>query len=208
MSKHLPLAALLACIALAGCGDTPGGQAVTGPSELPASMMAPIDELSPGDGGYGEGGEEIGGGTGGTTVPPFNPPFRPYIFAANLAPAPLTSSLYYECGQVTHAFWGFSNDVTQGTVIYLTGVVAPGTVMHWGIYNQAGQLVREHWTQKSRDNCVVHHEPEGVSTAGMAPGYYYLYASYVQLANIYAQETWAGHQQSTVGKFVGPLRVR
>lgn len=205
MPKHFPLAALLACVALTAC-DIPGEQPVTGPDPSHVYNVAPIDE---GGGGCCEGG---GGGDdgsgGGSTVPPFNPPAPPFIFANDLTHVLLTSSLLQSCGQIPHPFWGFSYDVTQGTVIYLSGVVAPGTQMHWGIYNQAGQRVADHMTRPSGDNCVVAHEPEGFSTAGLAPGYYYLYASYVRLVTLTIHDWYSGYQNSVVGKYVGPLRVR
>lgn len=194
-SLRLAMAVLAAATLTAACSE--GVVDSRSAENTTISRQIPIDD---------EGGGGWGGG-GGTTIPPFNPPAPPYIFAGNLtAPGPLVG--YYQCGQVTHAFWGFSNDVTAGTIIYLTGVVAPNTPMHWGIYNQYGQLVRDHWTQNSRDNCVVHHEPEGVSTAGLAPGYYFLYASYVQITNSVGIESSYGWTQSTLGKYVGPLRVR
>lgn len=197
MPRYLALVGLLSCLALPAC-DSP----TLSPGGTPVYNLPPPGEDDPGGGG--------GGGGGGETVPPFNPPPRPFIFASDLvAPAPPgPPGAIFSCNQVTHPFWGFSNDVTQGTTIYLTGIVVPHTSMHWGIYNQAGQKVRDHWTQNSRDNCVVHHEPEGVSTAGLAPGYYYLYSSYVQIVNQFGQETFSGYALSTTGKYVGPLRVR
>lgn len=198
MNRYLAFAGLFACLSLAAC-DGSAGNPVSGPSGPPVYNVPP-----PGDDDGGGG----GGGGGGEPIPPFSPPPQPFIFASDLTtPAPPGGGIYH-CEQIPHAFWGFSNDVVQGTIIYLTGVVVKNTPMHWGIYNQAGQLVREHWTQNSRDNCVVHHEPEGVSTAGLAPGYYYLYASYVKIVNDYGQDTYTGYAQSTTGKYVGPLRVR
>jgi hypothetical protein len=113
---------------------------------------------------------------------------------------------------VTHPFWGlgstFNNDITVGTTIYVSGIVVPGTQMNWGIYDQFGNQVKTHLTQNSRSNCVVHHEPEAISTAGMAPGYYYLYASYNGLTNYTPQQTSAGYTTPFGGRYVGPFRLR
>jgi hypothetical protein len=184
------------------------------PQEIRRMPLEPLDPIDLGDGGDGGGGGETGGGEtgGGTpTVGPFNPPPRPYLFAPNL-PVHLAGpgGTWLSCGQITHAYWGFGNDVTRGTVIYVTGVVVPHSRMNWGIYNQAGQLVKTHLTREAGSNCVVAHEPEGVSTADLAPGYYYLYASYNGLSPVGAGpwESSGGYAFGIPGKYVGALRVR
>jgi hypothetical protein len=119
---------------------------------------------------------------------------------------------WYECGQVTHVFWSlgstWSEDITRGTTLYVTGVVVPRTRINWGFYNAAGQRVKTHLTQPARDNCVVHHEPEAVSTWDLTPGYYYLYASYNGLEYYYGVESSFGYAMGYVGKYVGVLRIR
>lgn len=182
---------------------------------LSPDIDQPIDDG--GGGGVGDdGGGGGGGGTGGgSTGPgPFSPPPPPYYQAPNL-PNYLGGSggVLYSCGQITHPIWSigntFDNDIPVGTTIYVSGVVVPGTKMNWGIYDQWGNQVRTHLTQPARSNCVVHHEPEYVSTYGLAPGYYYLYASYNGITggpgSIY--ETSYGYAAGFTGKYVGPLRL-
>lgn len=166
-----------------------------------------------GDGGYGGG---YGGGEtgGGTTTEPFNPPIRPFFSALNLvAPypdGPRTNGQPFTCNQVTHPFFGvgsgFTQDITQGTNIELAGVTAAGKNMHWGFYDTAGQLVKERWTGNATAQCVVNQI--SVSTADLAPGYYYLYASYVGLFTFTGQETFAGNQQAVIGRYVNVIRIR
>jgi hypothetical protein len=205
------LAVLSATAMLAACDH--GVVDSRAPQGGTSRHMAIIDQpIDPGDGG---GTIDPGtGGGGGTTTPPpavapFAPPPPPFIFASGL---PLYFSgpggVQLQCGQVTHAFWGFSNDVTQGTPIYVTGVVVPSSRMNWGIYNQSGQLVKTHLTQPAHSNCVVYHEPEAVATYDMAPGYYYLYASYMGLSNFPPFESSFGYILGIQGKYIGALRVR
>jgi len=213
--KHLVrtvVPAILLAAIVSACDE-----GVTSPARTPgqiSGMMAepdqPIDPIDPGDGGGG-GYTDPGTGGGTTTSDPFNPPPRPFIFAQSL---PLYLSgpggTWLSCGQITHAFWGFSNDVTRGTVIYVTGVVVPHSRMNWGIYNQFGQLIKTHLTNESGSNCVVAHEPEGVATYDMAPGYYYLYASYNGLSSAGGGtlESSGGYVVGIQGKYVGALRIR
>ncbi|HEX8362371.1 MAG TPA: hypothetical protein VF613_19790 [Longimicrobium sp.] len=202
-SVRLVLAALSSAALLGACdrGITESRSAED--VEIRVNLPPPDD---PGDGGG-------GGGGGGTAVEPFNPPPRPYFQAPNL---PTYSGgvigTLYSCGQVTHAFWGlgstFNNDITVGTTIYVSGIVVPGTQMNWGIYDRFGNQVMTHLTQPARSNCVVHHEPEAISTSSMAPGYYYLYASYNGLTNYTPQQTSAGYTTPFGGTYVGVFRLR
>jgi hypothetical protein len=209
------MVALTACAALTACdrgivdSGAPAAAAMLMPENPYELPYEPIDPLDPGGDG--------GGGGGYTPPPPFAPPGAPFAFANDL-----TYNYYSfyaqtaQCGQPTHAFWGFSNDVTQGTTIYLSGITAPNYPMIWGVYNQWGQRVRTHQTQGARSNCVVHHEPEGLSTAGLAPGYYYLYASYMALTPYVTVYTYGytgaqlsnGYLSPLTGQYVGALRVR
>lgn len=215
------LSLLAGSAVLAGCGDQ-----IVGPQASAAARAAlsceelipysyslysvcnpgelePVDPLDPGNG---------GGGTPPTPPPPFAPPPAPYLVAPLAVYLGGQSNTWYSCGQVTHPFWGlysgWSQDVTQGTTIYASGIVVPNTRMNWGIYDQYGNLVASHLTQPSRNNCVVHHEPEGISTWGLAPGYYYLYASYMGLSAYGGGESSSGYITTIPGRYVGPLRVR
>lgn len=227
MQRSAFLAPLLLAgsLALAGCGESATAPVASAENRPPSGMCAGPDSplnyycgeidqpLDPGDVGGGGGGEPTGGGDsggGGDAAGPFAPPVQPYFQAPNLPTytGGAYPNVYYSCGQVTHPFFGFSNDVVRGTTIYVSGIVVPGTKMNWGIYNQAGQQVLTHLTQSAGNNCVVAHEPEGISTAGLAPGYYYLYASYMQLQQYYGVESSAGYSLTNSGKYVGALRVR
>ncbi|HEX6041585.1 hypothetical protein [Longimicrobium sp.] len=163
-----------------------------------------------GGGGGGGGGDTGGGDTGGGgTTDPYAPPPQPFDYDTSL---PIywggSSSTWYSCGQTTKAFWGYSKDVTWGTTIYLSGITVPGTRVNWRIYDANGQLQISHLSQPSRSNCVVHHEPEGVSTWGLVPGYYYLYASYMGLQGAYGVDSASGYPVGVQGKYIGALRVR
>ncbi len=218
-TASLALAALSATALLAACergvldprtpaaGGIPRSMESEDPSFENPRMLEPVDgEVGGGEGGGGDGGGGSGGGTD-----PFNPPpepaaqqgFPPYYAYWN-------ASKWYSCGQVTHAFWGlgssWSNDITRGTTIYVSGIAIPRTFMDWGIYDQYGNMVVFHRTQPARSNCVVHHEDEAISTSGWAPGYYYLYAVYSGLENG-GVESSSGYGRA-YGKYVGPLRVR
>ncbi|HEU4454340.1 MAG TPA: hypothetical protein VFR81_14830 [Longimicrobium sp.] len=169
-----------------------------------------------------EGGEPIdgdgggGGGGGGGTVPPPDPfaPPPPPLFVWD--PMPSATPMFnpsgvYSCGQVTHPFWGlgngtWSNDITRGTTLYVSGIVVPGTQMGWGIYNTSGYLVKGHGTQPARSNCVVHHESEALSTWDLEPGYYHVFAAYYGVTNG-GVESSSGTAQH-YSRYVGPLRIR
>jgi hypothetical protein len=85
------------------------------------------------------------------------------------------------CNQLSHAWvYGAQTPVTAGTYIYPTGVVHRNTRVYFNFVPQAGGASYQHTTQPSRDNCVVHHEPEARSTAYWAPGRYDIYATYTE----------------------------
>jgi hypothetical protein len=210
---RLAVAVLSLTAALAACADglvQPTVQAPDGPARaaLP-EQIEPIEPIEPIDPCQysieGCGGSEP---PTYTPIPPFSPPPRPY----EQADVPL----YYgsvpnpaQCNQVPHARWGFSNDVVQGATIYMTGVVVRNTRVNFYIYDVSGNLVRTHLTRPSGSNCVVAHENEGLTTWGMAPGYYYVYASYYSIFDYYySYETTYGYPAGVIGRFIGPLRVR
>jgi len=198
-SLHLLSTILAASVLLTACD---GGitDTRTHDAQQPRFNL-PVDDGSGGDGGG-------GGGGGGTTTDPFAPGTPPYYQADLPMYAYGTYGELLSCGQVTHAFWGFSNDVTAGTTIYVTGVVVAHSQMVWGIYNQAGVRVAYHVTNSAGSNCVVAHEPEGISTAGWAPGYYYLYSSYNGLSMNGITQTSYGYSTPYPGKYIGAMRVR
>jgi hypothetical protein len=193
--------AVLAAVALAACKDSPL-QPRTPATPIRAMPIEPVDPIDPGDGG-GTG----GGGT--TTVPPFSPPPAPYGTAPGpYLPVGTFSNTFQHCEQIGHVGIAFSNDVTQGTVLYAWGVVVPHSKANFAIYNQFGQLVKTHLTQEAHDNCVIYHEPETIATYDMAPGYYYVYASYWSLSMNPPFENFDGYPLGHQGKFVTALRIR
>lgn len=149
---------------------------------------------------------------GGESAEPLSPPPRPFFLQANV---PLywegvNQFAWYSCRQLPHVWVGPSNDVAQGTTVYPTGVVVPGTRASFGFYNAAGQLVASHVTRPARGNCVIHHEPEAMSTAGLTPGYYYVYASYWSMspARIVPPDSFNGYAASHTGRYITMIRVR
>lgn len=86
------------------------------------------------------------------------------------------------CNQESHAWvHGAQGPIWAGTVIYPTGVVRKNTTVRFDFLPQAaGGPSYQHTTRVSRDNCVVHHEPEARSTAGWVPGRYNIYATYTE----------------------------
>lgn len=188
--------------------------AVLAAAAMLAACDGVVDSPAPGearflmaeDPGTGEGG---GGGGGGYVTDPFSPPPPPYLFQAPGLPVYAYGPGQAQCGQVTHAFWGFGHDITRGTPIYVTGVVAPYSRMNWGLYNQFGQQVKTRVTATAGSNCVVAHEPEVISTYDLNPGYYYLYASYNGLSpNGGSIESYYGYIIPIIGKYIGAIRVR
>jgi len=208
-------AVLAASVALAACKDSPLQPRTpdTTIRAMPIDELAPIDEGGGDTGGGDTGGGETGGGTGGggspAPPPPFNPPPAPFFIAPGPAlPVGSFSNTFQHCNQLGHVGIAFSNDVTQGTVLYAWGVVVPHSRANFAIYNQFGQLIKTHLTDEAHDNCVIHHEPETISTWDMAPGYYYVYASYWTLTNDGFFELFDGWPTGHGGKFVTALRIR
>lgn len=199
-SPHLLSTVLAASVLLTACDR---GITDTRAHDAQQPLFSvPIDD----GGGGGGGGGDTGGGGG--TTDPFAPSSPPYLQADLPVYAYGPYGTLLSCGQVTHAFWGFGNDITAGTIIYVSGIVVPHSQMVWGIYNQAGVRVAYHLTQSAGSNCVVAHEPEGISTAGWAPGYYYLYSSYNGLSMNGITETSYGYSIPIRGKYIGAIRVR
>lgn len=167
-----------------------------------ATALPPICDIDCGDG---------GGGGGGVPVPPFNPPARPYPFQAPNLPLydPGPPDLV-GCQQIPHVWVGDGWDVTQGTVLYGTGVVVPGTRINFGFYTPGGLLVKTKLTAPAGSNCVVAHEPETVTTSDLAPGYYFVYASYhtISTNGVAPPDAYSGYKTPSSGRYVSVLRVR
>ena len=142
-----------------------------------------------------------------TPIPPFDPPPAPY----RTADVPLIYGGFgwqtQSCNQIAHVKIAFSNDVVQGTTLYVAGVVVKGAYSNVYFYDASGNLVKTHATQRARDNCVIHHEPEAFSTWDLAPGYYYVYASYWSLTN-YGYESTYGSPTGIVGRLIATIRIR
>lgn len=160
-----------------------------------------LDDCGGDPGGGGGGGGDPGGGTS-TPPPPFSPPLMlPPLVSL---PTPFFDPRYLEtCNQIPHPFFSlgnntYSNDVAQGTTLYLSGVVARGTRVVYGFYNPAGQLAGIKETTSAGSNCVIAHEPNGFDTGALAPGYYNLYASFVGLGAPYTVQCFFGRIPSNV----------
>lgn len=198
MRRFTMLGRRLAVLALAVAASATMAQIVATPAATALPPVCDIDCPPP-------------GGGGGGTVPPFTPPPRPYsqanvpLYAEGADPL-----VWYSCEQLAHVWVAFSNDVTRGTTLYPTGVVVPGTRASFGIYNAAGQLMKSHVTNPARDNCVIHHEPEAMSTSDLAPGYYFVYASYWSMSpyRIAPPDYSGGYATSHVGRYTTVFRVR
>lgn len=141
------------------------------------------------------------------TIPPFDPPPAPYT----TADVPLIYGGFnwqtQSCNQIAHVKIAFSNDVPQGTTLYVGGVVVRGAYSNIYFYDVNGNLVKTKYTQRARDNCVIHHEPEAFSTWDLAPGYYYVYASYWSLTN-YGYESTYGWPTGITGRHIATIRIR
>ena len=85
------------------------------------------------------------------------------------------------CNQFSHAWvHGAQGPVPWGAILYPTGVVRKNTRVYFNFVPQSGGASYQHTTQPSRNNCVVHHEPEARSTWGWTPGRYDIYATYTE----------------------------
>lgn len=128
------------------------------------------------------GGDPGGGGT--PPPPPPPPPFSPPPMAPPqefLPGQPAHGLIGAVCNQYPHAFTGFSNDLSRGTTLYLSGIVAPNTVAVYGFFYPSGQLADIEATNLSKSNCVIHHDENPYDTNRLAPGYYSVYAHYIGL---------------------------
>jgi hypothetical protein len=169
--------------------------------------------------------DECGGGGdpggGGNPPPPFSPPAM--SFPLQMLPGVLVNPLPYQsCKQFPHVFTAFSNDVPQGTTLYLSGIVAPNTFAIFGFYNQFGQLAKVQMTNNAKSNCVIHHDENPFSTSDLTPGYYTVYANYVTISPPGAlpifggsfppgfnfDVTVNGYQNSVSMRYVSTIRIR
>jgi len=100
------------------------------------------------------------------------PVFRPFVLPGNGS----------TCRQPSHAWVaGVGSTFTRGATIYATGVVAAATRIVFDFVNPAtGQIVLRHVTNPSRANCVVHHEPEAVSSWNLPAGRIDVYAKFTR----------------------------
>lgn len=194
----------LPVISLAACAVEPPPSIATDE----AARAAQPNEF----GGDGYGGDD-GGGGGGEAIPPFQPPPAPFPIAREL-PFDTTGVVpgsQHSCVQYPFVGIAFSHDVTQGTTLFGYGVTSPGTKAVIGIYTPAGGLIRVHTTNASGSNCVIAHEPETISTAGLLPGYYFVYASFYRLTPNGIDTTLDydhGIPTAARGHFVTALRIR
>lgn len=72
----------------------------------------------------------------------------------------------------------YSTMILRGKPLYFTGVVRKYSKVRFQIRDLAGNLHLEHVTKPARDNCVVHHEPEAVSSNVLSPGEYQAFARF------------------------------
>lgn len=204
-NRVLYLVLAIAAPTLGACIDDLAVDSSTGALAVPASDV----------GGDSYGGDDGGGESGGgEAVPPFQPPNRPFPTALDL-PIDATGAdpiTLHHCEQGAHVGIAFSSDVPRGTILFGWGVTVPGTKAIFGIYTPFGQRVKTHVTNVSHDNCVIHHEPETITTADLAPGYYFVYASFWKLSPNGVDTPgvlWHdGFAISTRGQFVTALRVQ
>jgi len=194
MQKRISL--LLICLAvLLSLTATPGAF---------ARPMPPLEDDPPFDDGGG------GGGTY-TPPPPFNPPPPPYYTAPNLYTYfQYNHAGWQSCNQVAHVWVGGGSDVPRGTTLYGAGVAVPDSRVVFGFYDAAGTLVKTHLSQEVRSNCVLHHEPEAISTSDLAPGYYYIYATFWGLSPYLTPIYFdlSGYAIDRQGAYISPLRIR
>jgi hypothetical protein len=93
------------------------------------------------------------------------------------------------CEQYSHAWVHPGGYVTQGQFVYPTGVVRRDTRASFTFRDAAGTVVATHLTQPARSNCVIHHEPEAMSTWALPVGPISVTATYVE---------WESDHQVTV----------
>lgn len=99
---------------------------------------------------------------------------------AGLAPA---SALAAQCRQPSRAFIdnnpSFPNPV-QGTTLFLSGIVKPGTTMLYRFYAADGRLLDQQFTTPAGGNCVIDHTKNPYSTFRLPLGFVRLDATYVR----------------------------
>lgn len=197
---------LAACESDLSQPQAPAGASVRAPSQL-MSEGGGWDELAPVDDGSGGGGYEGGGGSPAPTEPIPGQPlgFFPHV---PIWEGGVYQAQSYRCNQDLHVRVAFSNDVVRGTYLYPTGVVVPSSKANFHIYNQNFQLVKTHLTHYSHDNCVIQHEDEAMSTADLAPGIYYVYASYWYLTDTSLIPYRTGYPSEAMNRYVTTLRIR
>jgi hypothetical protein len=103
------------------------------------------------------------------------PVFRPFVLPGN-------GSTCSQHNDASHAWvGGVGSTFTQGATMYPTGVVAAATRIVFDFVNPTtGQIVLRHVTNPSRANCVVHHEPEAVSSWNLPAGRIDVYAKFTR----------------------------
>ncbi len=94
---------------------------------------------------------------------------------------PLNFPPVTSCAQPSHAiFYSPAGTVVpRGTTVYMSGVVRPFSRVRYEFVDSAGTVAARHFTDFSRDNCVVHHEPEAFNTGLLSSGTYTVRATYM-----------------------------
>ena len=104
------------------------------------------------------------------------------------------------CNQPTHAWVYGGPTVTQGAIVYLTGVVHRYSPITFNFYDADGNWVTQHVTQPARDNCVVHHEPEWFNTARLPIGTVRVDATFLE----WETDQWTTRQVGTLTVLQAP----
>lgn len=84
------------------------------------------------------------------------------------------------CEQYSHAWVHPGGTIVRGQTVYPTGVVRRDTRAYFAFYDSNGTLVASHVTQPARSNCVIHHEPEAMSTWSFPVGTVTAVATYTE----------------------------
>lgn len=113
--------------------------------------------------------------------------------ALTLAFVPAPAAAHDTCGQPTNVMIATSPNRgvlvvgspplvvdTTTTLFFTAGAVHPGTPVRWGLYDPVTQRRVFYTTQPSRNNCVVHMEPEAVSASVVGVGRYEAWAVYIR----------------------------
>jgi hypothetical protein len=104
------------------------------------------------------------------------------------------------CNQPTHAWVYGGPTVTQGAIVYLTGVVHKYSRITFNFYDPNGNWITQHLTQPARDNCVVHHEPEWFSTSRLPIGTVRVDATFLE----WETDQWMTRQVATLTVLEAP----